>query len=70
MARIIKYTTYNYWSEGGKLTKMTRHIVRVQSKNGALYIHLPKQLVDRWNLNKGEYVEILVDDEKAIIRKI
>ena len=51
-------------------TRMTRHIVRVQSKNGALYIHLPKQLVDRWNLNKGDYVELIVDDEKAIMRKI
>ena len=49
---------------------MTRHIVRVQSKNSALYIHLPKQLVDRWNLSKGDYVEILVNDEKAVIRKI
>ena len=51
-------------------TGTTRHIVKVQSKNGALYIHLPKQLVDRWKLSKGDYVEILVDNEKAIMRKI
>lgn len=52
------------------MTNVARHIVRVQSKNGTLYIHLPRQLVERWRLNKGDYVEVIIDDEKAILRKI
>ena len=52
------------------MTEVTRHIVKVQFKNSVPYIHLPKQLAERWKLNKGDYVEILVDNEKAIIRKI
>jgi antitoxin component of MazEF toxin-antitoxin module len=49
---------------------MARQIVRVQSKNGTLYIHLPKELAKMWNLNKGDYVELVFDDNKAIMRKI
>ena len=48
----------------------TRHIVRVQSKNGTLYIHLPKELTSRWNLSKGDYIEIMFDDKIAILKKI
>jgi len=52
------------------MVNKTRHIVKVQSKNGSLYIHLPKEIVKKWHLSKGDYVEILFDDSKATIRKI
>lgn len=52
------------------MTITTRYIMRVQSKNGTRYIHLPKGLVDEWNLKKGDYVEIVVEGDRATIRKL
>ena len=51
-------------------TKTTRYILRVQAKDGTLYIHLPKDLVSLWNLNKGDYVELIFDDKVATLKKI
>ena len=52
------------------MTSKTRYIIRVQSKNNVLYIHIPKAITARLNLTKGDYIEMSIEDEHVCFKKI
>jgi len=47
-----------------------RKVIRDQRMKDSVGIRFPKQLVDELNLKPRDYVEVLWDSDKIVIRKV
>jgi len=47
-----------------------RKVIRIQKMKDSVGIRFPKQLVEELNLKPRDYVEVLWDSDKIVIRKV